>query len=92
MNQPYYQSRDRNVDVLAFHYQPGASIPRWVAKSFHDLAGNGVLSHKNGTVLKPGDWVVAVEGEKACMVLTDAEFNTCFVEVTPVKSPDHVKV
>jgi len=70
-------------DVVAWRYLLESFIPVWVARSFHRLGGDQLI-HQTGYPVKLGDWIVVVSAGQAT-VLTDEEFQKCFVELPKIK-------
>ena len=78
---PTHQLRNgTHEDVTAWRYLKEASVPVWVFRAFNDLGG-GHLTHRSGAKVKLGEWIVSVPGDKTAIILTDEEFNKCFVEL-----------
>jgi hypothetical protein len=73
-------------DVTAWRYLKDSPMPVWVFRAFHNLGGKDVLSHRNGTKVHPGEWIVAITYPNGlvAIILTDEEFNKCFVELPKI--------
>jgi len=78
---PTHQLRNgTHEDVTAWQFLKDSPRPVWVFRAFHDLGGGQHLTHRSGAKVKLTDWIVCVS-EGTCIVLTNEEFDKCFVEL-----------
>jgi len=82
---PTHQLRTGSQDdVVAWQFTPLSYVPVWVARNFHDLDGSrSQLTHNSGEKVNCGDWIVRDPEKSAAMVLTNEEFDLCFVALPP---------
>jgi hypothetical protein len=79
---PTHQSIIGYYDVLAWQNLADAGVPTWVAKNFHSISTDGVLSHITGVALPRGSWIVrffdGAAPTQAGVVLTNKEFKMLY--------------
>jgi hypothetical protein len=81
---PTHQLRNgTHEDVTAWRFLKDAPMPVWVFRNFHDLGGGRIcLHHRSGQRVYLGEWVVKLPEKEVAIVLKDAEFHKCFVELS----------
>ena len=78
---PTHQLRNgTHDDVTAWQFLKDSPRPVWVFRAFHDLGSGQYLTHRSGVKVQLTEWIVRLN-EASCVVLTDEEFNLCFVEL-----------